>query len=243
MELKNFFAQDTAGNVIDSPTAYLYEPGTTTLVTGLVDKDGDPLANPFTGTINGLIQFAAPDGEYDLRVVGASRDYTVRIQCLDASDVVAAAEAAQAAAEVAQAAAEAAEDGATAAATAAAADAIATHKATANTFTKAQAVAFVALTDGANIAVDASLSNNFKVTLAGNRTLDNPTNLADGQILNFRIKQDGTPPRTLAYGSKYTFPGGTDPALSTGANDIDFMSCIYDSAEDKLFCNMTKDYS
>lgn len=113
----------------------------------------------------------------------------------------------------------------------------------ANTYTKAQSVSFVALTDGTNIAVDASLSNNFKVTLAGNRTLDNPTSLTDGQVLNFRIKQDGTPPRTLAYGTKYTFPGGTDPILSTGANDIDFMSCIYDSAEDKLFCNMTKDYS
>lgn len=117
MELKNFFAQDTAGNVIAEATAYVYEPDTVTLVTGLVDKDGDPLDNPFTGTVNGLIQFAAPDGEYDLRVVGASRDFTVRIQCLDASDVVAAAEAARDDAVTAKGEAEDAAAGAEAAAT------------------------------------------------------------------------------------------------------------------------------
>ncbi|WP_022955765.1 hypothetical protein [Perlucidibaca piscinae] len=235
MELKTFFAQDTGGNVIAGPTAYLYEPGTTTLVTGMVDKDGDPLANPFTGTVNGLIQFAAPDGKYDLRVTGAGRDFTIRVQFLDASDVVAAAEAARDATQDAQAAAEDAEAGAAAAA----AIAIATHKSTANTFTKAQSVSFVGLTDGANIAVDASLSNNFKVTLGGNRTLDNPTNLADGQVLNFRVKQDGSGSKTLAYGNKYKFPGGA-PTLTTTASAIDLISCVYDSVEDKLFCSISK---
>lgn len=95
----------------------------------------------------------------------------------------------------------------------------------------------VTLTDGANIAVDASLSNNFKVTLGGNRTLDNPTNLADGMVLNFVIKQDGTGGRTLAFGSKYDFGDAGTPTLTSGANKIDFMSCYYDSAADKLLCS------
>ena len=41
----------------------------------------------------------------------------------------------------------------------------------ANVFTKAQTVTPVALTDAASIATDASLSNDFTVTLGGNRTL------------------------------------------------------------------------
>ena len=37
------------------------------------------------------------------------------------------------------------------------------------------------LTDGASIGIDFSDGNNFKVTLAGNRTLSNPTNVVAGQ--------------------------------------------------------------
>lgn len=83
MELKNFFAQDTAGNVIPTPSAYVYAPGTTTLATGLVDKDGAALGNPFTGTAQGQIQFAAPGGDYDLRVLSGLFDYTIRVRFAD----------------------------------------------------------------------------------------------------------------------------------------------------------------
>jgi hypothetical protein len=85
MELKNFFAQDLSGNVIASPTVYLYAPSTTTPATGLQDKNGAALTNPFTGSTSGFIQFAAPDGDYDLRVTGAGRDFTMRVRFLDAS--------------------------------------------------------------------------------------------------------------------------------------------------------------
>lgn len=83
MELKNFFAQDLQGNVIPSPTVYMYQPGTTTLVTGLKDKDGNALINPFTGTTNGQVVVAAPDGDYDMRVTGAGRDTTMRVRFID----------------------------------------------------------------------------------------------------------------------------------------------------------------
>jgi len=85
MELKNFFAQDLQGNVIPSPTVYLYEPGTTTLVTGLKTETGADLTNPFTGTANGKVTVAAPDGDYDMRVTGAGRDTTMRVRFIDAS--------------------------------------------------------------------------------------------------------------------------------------------------------------
>lgn len=85
MELKNFFAQDLQGNVIASPTAYLYQPGTTTLATGLQDAYGNPLTNPFTGNATGQLQLAAPDGDYDLRVTGPGRYFTMRVRFVDAS--------------------------------------------------------------------------------------------------------------------------------------------------------------
>ena len=88
-------------------------------------------------------------------------------------------------------------------------------------FSKAQRGAIVTLTDGATITPDFATANNFTVTLAGNRTLANPTNLTAGQTGSIFIVQDGTGSRTLAYGSYYDFVSGVAPTLSTGANAID----------------------
>ena len=104
----------------------------------------------------------------------------------------------------------------------------------ANVFTKAQTVTPVALTDAATIASDAGMSNNFTVTLGGNRTMGNPTGLTNGVILNWKIKQDATGSRTLAYGSMFKWAGGTAPVLSTAANARDFITAQYFSDEDIL---------
>ena len=106
----------------------------------------------------------------------------------------------------------------------------------ANVFTKAQAVTPVALTDAASIATDASLSNTFTVTLGGNRTLANPTNMNNGAIYTWRVRQDGTGSRTLDYGSKFKWPGGTRPTLTTTASATDFISGQYFSDTDTLLC-------
>lgn len=98
---------------------------------------------------------------------------------------------------------------------------------TANTWTKSQNVARVALTDAANIATDSSLGNVFSVTLAGNRTLDNPTNLVDGGTYSWIVTQDGTGSRTLAYGALFKWPGGTVPVLSTAAGAVDLITAVY----------------
>ena len=89
--------------------------------------------------------------------------------------------------------------------------------------------------------MDASLSNAFTVTLGGNRTLDNPTNLVAGFTYTFRIVQDATGSRTLAYGTAYKFPGGTAPTLTTTANAIDYLSCSTDGTN--LYCVFTGDFS
>jgi hypothetical protein len=91
----------------------------------------------------------------------------------------------------------------------------------AQSFTAAQRGSISALTDGATITPDFAVANNFSVTLGGNRTLANPSNLTAGQSGAIWITQDGTGGRTLAYGSQYDFTGGTAPTLSTAANARD----------------------
>lgn len=100
----------------------------------------------------------------------------------------------------------------------------------------------IVLLDGATINVNASLGTTFRVTLGGNRTLANPTKLTDGQQLFFRIKQDGTGSRTLAYGSKYKFPGGS-ATLSTAASSVDVLACQYDATDDTLVCVLNKAFA
>ena len=81
--------------------------------------------------------------------------------------------------------------------------------------------AITALTDAATITPDLNASNNFSVTLAGNRTLANPTNITAGQSGSIFVTQDGTGSRTLAYGSYFKFVAGTAPTLSTAASSVD----------------------
>ena len=98
------------------------------------------------------------------------------------------------------------------------------------------------LTDGANIAWDASLGAYATVTLAGNRTLDNPSNVVAGGMYKIFVKQDGTGGRTLAFGANFKFPGAIVPTISTGISAVDILefwaettsalhltNCIYDS--------------
>jgi len=112
----------------------------------------------------------------------------------------------------------------------------------AQTYTAAQRGEITTLTDGANISVDLAASNNFTVTLAGNRTLDNPTNIVAGQSGSIFIVQDGTGSRTLAYGSYYDFAGGTAPTLSTAAAAVDRIDMIVRSAT-SIHCVFTANYS
>ena len=77
------------------------------------------------------------------------------------------------------------------------------------------------LTDGATITPDYSTFNNFSVTLGGNRTLANPTNLQPGQSGVIWVSQDATGSRTLTFGSYWKFPGNTAPTLTTTASAVD----------------------
>ena len=98
------------------------------------------------------------------------------------------------------------------------------------TFSVAQRAAIGTLTDGSTITPDFATANNFTVTLGGNRTLANPTNLVAGQSGSIFIVQDGTGSRTLSWGSYWDFAGGTAPTLSTTASAVDRIDYIVRSS-------------
>jgi hypothetical protein len=83
----------------------------------------------------------------------------------------------------------------------------------------------VSLTDAANIAIDFNTGQNFAITLAGNRTLENPTNCV-----------------TLAFGSNWDFPDGTAPVISTSINAVDRLDYIVHTSTD-VHGLVTKAYS
>jgi hypothetical protein len=89
----------------------------------------------------------------------------------------------------------------------------------------------VHLTDAATIAVDASLGNDFRVTLGGNRTMGTPSNPTDGQKITFQVTQGSGGPYTLSWGSGYSFSSAlAQPTLSGTAGDIDLLCFIYNSS-------------
>ena len=91
-----------------------------------------------------------------------------------------------------------------------------------------QRVLVQTLSDGANIAWDLNLGGQAKVTLGGNRTLDNPTNLVAGAIYTLRVIQDGTGTRLLSYGSAYLWPKDVPPTLTTTASATDVLVFLCD---------------
>lgn len=111
-------------------------------------------------------------------------------------------------------------------------------------FTADQGSQSFTLTDAANISTTwsgTSKGNTATVTLAGNRTLDNPTGMLDGHTYQWVVKQDGAGSRTLAYGTKFAWPSGTPPTLTTAAAAYDVISCVYLSGPDLFFCNAMND--
>ena len=109
-------------------------------------------------------------------------------------------------------------------------DGTSAHKNEAQTFTAGQRGEVTALTDASSIATNLALSNNYSVTLAGNRTLANPTNTVAGQSGSIFVTQDGTGSRTLAYGTNFKFVAGTAPTLSTAASSVDRIDYVVASA-------------
>ena len=104
------------------------------------------------------------------------------------------------------------------------------------------AVEIATLTDAATITPDFGANQNFTVTLAGNRTLANPSNMVVGQTGSIFIVQDSTGSRTLSYGTSYDFSGGTAPTLTTTASAVDRIDYVVRTST-SIHCVFTANYS
>lgn len=94
------------------------------------------------------------------------------------------------------------------------------------------APAVVNLTDAATIEVDASLGNDFRVTIAGNRTMGTPANPSNGQQIIFQVTQGSGGSFTLTWASGYEFSASMpQPALSAAAGQTDLLGFIYNAAK------------
>jgi hypothetical protein len=89
----------------------------------------------------------------------------------------------------------------------------------------------VPLTDAATIAVDASLGNDFRVTIAASRTMGNPANPTDGQQIVFQVTQGTAGSSAITWGSAYEFATGLpQPTLSNTPGATDILGFVYNAA-------------
>ena len=85
--------------------------------------------------------------------------------------------------------------------------------------------------------LDYDAHSNFVLTATGNVTLANPSTETVGQTGIIVFIQDGTGSRTIATGTDYEWPAGTEPAISTSANSVDILPYFVDAANSILLGN------
>ena len=88
-----------------------------------------------------------------------------------------------------------------------------------------------------NVTLDFDANSNFILTFTGNVTLDNPSTESVGQSGIIVIIQDGTGSRTIATGTDFEWPAGTEPAISTAANSVDILPYFVDASNSILLGN------
>jgi len=106
-------------------------------------------------------------------------------------------------------------------------------------FTARQGINANVVTFSATPTANLALSNRHYLTLTGNVTTFDASNLSEGAY-TFHFIQDGTGGRTLSFAAKFRFID-TPPTLSTAANTRDIMTCDCDGTN--LYCVMNKGWS
>lgn len=112
-----------------------------------------------------------------------------------------------------------------------------------NVWSGQQTSPWVDLAYASTMTPNANNGVNFRVALAGNCTIANPTNMQSGVVLNFRLRQDGAGGRTVTWGSMFKWPGGTAPVLSTGANATDLVAAVYEPGLNVMLCTFLKGFA
>ncbi|HLY78634.1 MAG TPA: hypothetical protein VKQ70_04630 [Caulobacteraceae bacterium] len=97
---------------------------------------------------------------------------------------------------------------------------------------------------GTGMIVNCELSNVFTTTLSGAITgAPSFTNVGDGQTINWRLQQDGTGNRTMAWPSNFRWPGGTAGVLSTTANAVDLLVASFFASTGTWLASLLKGFA
>jgi len=93
----------------------------------------------------------------------------------------------------------------------------------------------VALGTSGTIAVDASLSNLYTLTMSasGGNTLDTPSNLKAGKVFRIVVTATGST-RTMDYQGIYKWASGTAPTLTTTSGYKDLLTFVCDTTSSCL---------
>jgi hypothetical protein len=83
------------------------------------------------------------------------------------------------------------------------------------------------LADTAIVNWDVLFGNSATITIAGNRTINLPSNLTAGSYVLI-VKQDAVGSRAITWAASFKWPAGIPPVLSTLANSTDLISFYSD---------------
>jgi len=97
------------------------------------------------------------------------------------------------------------------------------------------------LTFSSNISWDLDLNQVTEITLTGNATLNNPSNIRDGATYILHVIQDSTGAHTLAFGTNYKFVGDAVPVISSNANHRDIFT--FTAMGGKLYCTYVQGFT
>jgi hypothetical protein len=94
----------------------------------------------------------------------------------------------------------------------------------------------VALSDGANVAMDWTSGVNFSLTMAGNRTLDLPSNGIPGTWRTVYVTSDGATVRTLAFAAAFA---GVQASLTDITNTKTYLLTLYCRSQSQILVAAT----
>lgn len=107
-----------------------------------------------------------------------------------------------------------------------------------NTWNKPQIGAITTYNNASgSTTIDLAASNNFKLVLSGNVTLQNPSNITEGQSGLITIVQPAGTYYTMSYGSFWKFPSGSVKTLTTTSGAIDALA-YYVASSSFAICNL-----
>lgn len=98
-------------------------------------------------------------------------------------------------------------------------------------------------TDGATIAVDWNSGNVHYVVIGATGRTVTFSNPKDGARYLLMVKQDGTGSRTItSWPATILWAGGSAPTLTTTANKVDIIGCVYDGTNTKYYCSTSLNF-